>query len=114
MTFTAVWAWATGLGISDVCGGWPGWQPYAAVQAGHVLIGLALAFCPRWAAMTFIAGWICKELLFDLGGCQFGRWVALDSLADLACGVAGHALSAAATKARKQHFRHALALRVRK
>lgn len=83
------------LGVSDVCAGWPGIGPYAAIQAAHTLIGGLAVFTPLSLRLVILGGWIGKELFSDMARCDLSVWVALDSVADMACAVIGFALVSA-------------------
>lgn len=74
-----------GLGVSDVCIGWPGMATYLAVQLAHTLLGCACFFAPNPIRFVFLAGWLCKEVFFDIAGCGCNLVVALDSVVDLSC-----------------------------
>ena len=74
-----------GMGVSDVCIGWPGMATYLAVQLAHTLLGGACFFAPNLIRFVFLAGWLCKEAFFDIAGCGWNLVVAFDSVADLSC-----------------------------
>jgi len=78
---------------SDVCAGWPGTGPYAAIQAAHAAIGGLVVLIPWPLRLTFLGGWIGKELSADIAGCDWSSWVALDSVADLGFAALGLALA---------------------
>jgi hypothetical protein len=83
-----------GLGVSDVCIGWPGMATYLAVQLAHTLLGGACFFAPNPIRFVFLAGWLCKEVFFDIAGCGWNLVVACDSVADLSCAGLGFLLVA--------------------
>lgn len=75
--------------MSDVCNGWPGAIPYAGTQVAHASIGAVSTLLPLSVRLMFLSGWIGKEVFGDIGGCGLSGWVALDSVADIACAVLG-------------------------
>jgi hypothetical protein len=81
------------LGMSDVCGGWPGIGPYAATQAAHGGLGAVAVFVPLGLRMVIFGGWIGKELFSDMARCELSALVALDSAADLGFAVLGFAMA---------------------
>ena len=82
-----------GLGVSDVCDGWPGAAPYVGTQAAHAAIGGVGVFAPLAVRLVILMAWICKEIFADIGGCGRSGWVALDSLADIAFAFMGFAVA---------------------
>ena len=81
------------IGMSDVCHGWPGIGPYAAIQAAHTLIGAVALFIPLSLRFVFLGGWIGKEIFSDIARCELSALVATDSAADLGFAVLGFALA---------------------
>lgn len=81
------------LGVSDVCDGWPGTAPYAGTQLAHAVIGGTGAFAPLTLRLVALSVWIGKEIFADIGGCGLSGWVALDSVADIACAILGFAVA---------------------
>ena len=88
----AIQVFIISLGTSDVCDGWPGLYSYAATQIAHVLVGVVFGMLCFPIRVLLITGWIAKELFFDLSGCGWLWFVALDSIADLVFAGAGVAL----------------------
>lgn len=75
----------------------------------HAGIGAVSTLLPLSVRLVFLSGWIGKEAFGDIGGCRLSGWVALDSVADIACAVLGFAVvnfvmrcSALATKGKNQ------------
>jgi hypothetical protein len=81
------------IGMSDVCHGWPGIGPYAAIQAAHTFVGGLALFIPLSLRLVVLGGWIGKELFSDMARCELSVLVALDSAADLGSAVLGFALA---------------------
>ena len=86
------------LGVSDICHGWPGVAPYTGTQLAHAVIGGLAVFTPLSLRLVTLGAWIGKELFVDIAGCDLSAWVALDSVADLACAVLGFAVASVALR----------------
>lgn len=67
----------------------PAWYVFLAATGSHVLIGLALSLIRVRLAVVVFCAWAVKEAAFDMPHASWAAVVVIDSLADLAAGLAG-------------------------